>query len=618
MSLLALSLLLFLPSGVVPSPSPPFFSPISLPYPLPSSSVIWERGSYSRLSVSSDFSSSLRIGVDGDDASLLFSSSPPSPLPGGFALTSGNDGNAWGSYDELQLLAAPSGMVLYKVRYYASVDAFTFDRPAVADAFPWFSLSSAANASSVGAWSYLDDAMLRGSFFDSLDSCAATQLRRAAPGCDLTGAWTSPSAVAVVMSSNGSLSTTAAWGTGSGALDGLVANVSFSNVGPQLGAVAADCNSIAWSPAGSHWTRKNSPSAPSLSDGVLFVFSRSASSLPRASLVLSPLDNFSTQTTACGAGTPAVGSGFGLLTPEKSNAPAGARASGLLVGRPGLKRATIAAGALLRQRFATTRRRGAGTRALSYWSDNAAGYSFWSIAKNLSTWGVPEDLFKQLHVGYKALGIPIVQWEVDSNYIMGDSMAPFAGGWCWRDWRAWNTSFYPSGGQLSSLLGNASMAFYVSVFCNDTVHRAEGFKFVSVDGSAWGHAQVAVAHPDSSREFYRSILSTAREQWGMELLFTDFLCWRGDVLTAALPDTYGASEAWLGGMVLAAQDLGMEVQFCMGAFCNAGPWVGGLVAPAPLLPLLPLRAFFTPHPTPHTHTLQRAGTRRSFRCSGRP
>ena len=142
-------------------------------------------------------------------------------------------------------------------------------------------------------------------------------------------------------------------------------------------AVDPNCSAISWSPAGSRWTRRETPPAPALSDGLLFVFSRTASPLPRASLVLSPLDNFSTQTTACGAGAAPAGAGFGLLTTfEGAGIPAGARATGLLVGRPGFKRATIAAGALLRQRFATTRHRGAGTRALSYWSDNAAGCKY--------------------------------------------------------------------------------------------------------------------------------------------------------------------------------------------------------------------------------------------------
>jgi hypothetical protein len=150
---------------------------------------------------------------------------------------------------------------------------------------------------------------------------------------------------------------------------------------------------------------------------------------------------------------------------------------------------------------------------------------------------------------------------VDSNFIAGD--VPFSGGWCWRSWRSWNETFYPSGGNLSALLGHAPMALYVSAFCNDTVHRAEGFDFVSVVNDQWGAAQVAVAHPDSAHAFYTSILSTARAQWGMQQLFTDFLCWRGAALASALPGYFGAGEAWLGGMARAAQDLGMEVQFCM-------------------------------------------------------
>jgi len=175
---------------------------------------------------------------------------------------------------------------------------------------------------------------------------------------------------------------------------------------------------------------------------------------------------------------------------------------------------------------------------------------------------VPEELFRQLHAGYKALGVPIVQWEVDSNFIMGE--VPFCGGWCWKNWREWNATFYPSGGNFSTaVLGGASMALYVSAFCNDTVHRAEGYEFVSVDSSRWGLSQVAVSHPDSAYDFYTSILTTAHRDWHMDQLFTDFLCWRGDALTAALPAYFGAGEAWLGGMTRAAQDLGMEVQYCM-------------------------------------------------------
>ena len=541
---------------------------------------IWSFGAYSKVQIKSDFSMTLSVG-ESDGSSLFFSSSPPTPAPNGFAVTSGND-NAWGAYEELQMLTAPppNGEILYNVRYYSTSDAFYFGRPASAAAFPWFSLNSTTNSSTVGAWSYLEDAaMLRGGFFNSLDSCAlastGTAIAIASPACDLTGAWNSPAAVEIIMNANGSVTTAAEWGTGEGLFESFTANVNFSNVGLQSGTVSPDCNAITWTPAFSHWTRKSAAPVISLSDGLIFIFSRLADSHPRPSLVLSPLDNFSTQTSACGTGTGTGGSattaatasdtgaGFGLLTTfNNTNIPAGARASGLLLARPGLKRASIAVGALLRQRFATTRRRGVGTRALSYWSDNAAGYSFWSIASNLSTWGVPEDLFKQLYSGYKALGIPIVQWEVDSNFIMG-GLGGFAGGWCWHNWREWNSTFYPSGGNLSNLLGNSSMALYVSSFCNDTVHRAEGFEFVSINNSQWGPAHIAVSHPDSAYDFYTSIFSTAHKDWHMDQLFTDFLCWRGGALAAQLPSYYGAGEAWLGGMSRAAQDLDMEVQYCM-------------------------------------------------------
>jgi hypothetical protein len=280
--------------------------------------------------------------------------------------------------------------------------------------------------------------------------------------------------------------------------------------------------------------------------------------------VLSPLDHFSSQNAACGAGSaPNSGAAFGAATSYAgSAAPQGARFSALLVARPGLKRAIVASGALLRQRFSTARRRGAGTRSLSYWSDNAAGYSFWSASHNLSQWGVPETIFRQLHAGYKALGVPIVQWEVDSNFVTR-RYGTFAGGWCWTSWREWNTTFYPSGGQLSSLLGNASMALYVSAFCNNTVHRDEGFLFLDVPGAPWSSDPVAIAHPSTAYDFYSSILKTARDEWGMEHFFTDFLCWREQKATLALPDLFDAGEAWLGGMARAAEDLGLETQFCM-------------------------------------------------------
>eukprot|EP00755_Sulcionema_specki_P022922 Sspe_Gene.77659::Locus_48534_Transcript_1_1_Confidence_1.000_Length_962::g.77659::m.77659 len=47
------------------------------------------------------------------------------------------------------------------------------------------------------------------------------------------------------------------------------------------------------------------------------------------------------------------------------------------------------------------------------------------------------------------------------------------------------------------------------------------------------------------------------------MLFTDFLSPRGNAVTSAMNNTFGAEARWLGGMTQAAQDLGMEVQYCM-------------------------------------------------------
>ena len=49
----------------------------------------------------------------------------------------------------------------------------------------------------------------------------------------------------------------------------------------------------------------------------------------------------------------------------------------------------------------------------------------------------------------------------------------------------------------------------------------------------------------------------------MQMLFTDFLCWRGPELQRNLPSYFEADHKWLEGMTLAAQQLGLEVQYCM-------------------------------------------------------
>jgi hypothetical protein len=51
----------------------------------------------------------------------------------------------------------------------------------------------------------------------------------------------------------------------------------------------------------------------------------------------------------------------------------------------------------------------------------------------------------------------------------------------------------------------------------------------------------------------------------MEQLFTDFLCYRGPEMGTYqdVPDDEEGEHMWLGGMTKAAQDNGVEVQYCM-------------------------------------------------------
>ena len=130
----------------------------------------------------------------------------------------------------------------------------------------------------------------------------------------------------------------------------------------------------------------------------------------------------------------------------------GVRMSTVLLGRPGLQRATRALGAVLRNVHNTTRIRDANVETLSYWSDNAAGYSFWSVPNNdIDIWGPIGALFLKLHEEYMKAGIAFGSWESDNT--MGripaiDANGTSHGGWCFSDWTAWNRTLYPTGGSV--------------------------------------------------------------------------------------------------------------------------------------------------------------------------
>ena len=72
-------------------------------------------------------------------------------------------------------------------------------------------------------------------------------------------------------------------------------------------------------------------------------------------------------------------------------------------------------------------------------------------------WGQPEKIYTTLKHGYDSAGIPITNWEPD-NHLMVNFHNP--SGWIYKDFGAWNTQLYPSGGNLSKLLGGIPLTFY--------------------------------------------------------------------------------------------------------------------------------------------------------------
>ena len=108
------------------------------------------------------------------------------------------------------------------------------------------------------------------------------------------------------------------------------------------------------------------------------------------------------------------------------------------------------------------------------------------------------------------------------------------------------------------MLGNDSAVYYMSPFCNNTVHRDQGFDFVDIGhwtnhanaNGAQNHLQPELAEttPADTERFYAHLMGVAKESWGMEMLFIDFLCLRAPHLATAMPETFEAGSAWLRGV----------------------------------------------------------------------
>ena len=127
-----------------------------------------------------------------------------------------------------------------------------------------------------------------------------------------------------------------------------------------------------------------------------------------------------------------------------STVPDGTWLSTVLLGRPGIARASRAWGSFVRRYHNTTRIRDENVETLSYWSDNAAGYSWWSMpGNNLDSFGPIGDLYLRLHREYARAGIAFGAWESDNTFERSpaiDNKGTTHGGWCFNDWTKWNTT----------------------------------------------------------------------------------------------------------------------------------------------------------------------------------
>eukprot|EP00037_Helgoeca_nana_P024134 m.255082 g.255082 ORF g.255082 m.255082 type:complete len:849 (+) comp26544_c0_seq1:10-2556(+) len=306
------------------------------------------------------------------------------------------------------------------------------------------------------------------------------------------------------------------------------------------------------------------------SGGPLLLFDAPTQSLPQpapASAALSPLSHFATSRIVnCRPGPKGTQPNvsectLGVLATAQP-AP-GASTAAVLVARPGLVRVSRAFGAIVRRYHNTTRLRASGVEQLSYWNDNQAGYSWWTVGPDQEVWGKPEDIYLKLKEGYDKAQVPIRGWEPDNNWIVtykdGNEFGNGTGvakNWIGRQWD-FNTELYPSGGEaFTTSLGNLSMVYYTNGF-NANNSYVTKYRMV-------GKGEME-PHPTVSRQMYGDLIGEASERYAMEMLFTDFLCYRGPSMAAYtdVPVGEDGEHLWLGGQALAAQDHGVEVQWCM-------------------------------------------------------
>ena len=96
------------------------------------------------------------------------------------------------------------------------------------------------------------------------------------------------------------------------------------------------------------------------------------------------------------------------------------------------------------------------------------------------------------------------------------------------------------------------MVYYTNGFtteCNDY-----GYDLVSSSGGL-------EPHPNQSEAFYSDLLGTLKDQYSMQMLFTDFLCYRGPGMAIYddVPPGEDGEHLWLAGIARAAASLNIEV-----------------------------------------------------------
>ena len=320
------------------------------------------------------------------------------------------------------------------------------------------------------------------------------------------------------------------------------------------------------------------------SGGPLFVFGVGAES--GHAFALSPINNFTTQSVYNGPPAAAAAAQAQAQTPPPAapkplppvddfalgvRAGTGScgsrcmlfRSSVALLARPGLTRAIRAFGSVLRQHHNTTRSRGPGVTQLSYWNDNQAAYSWWTVGPDQEVWGKPEDIYLKLKEGYDRHNVPIRSWEPDNNWLVtyndgkdGNDWGNGSGvekNWIGRQWD-YNTELYPSGGDFVSKLGNLSMTYYTNGFNAENAYR-----------HTYAMTKNNEPHPNASFRMYGDLIRNATKKYNMEMLFTDFLCYRGPAMGQYqdVPALEEGQHMWIGGQANAAGSCGVEVQWCM-------------------------------------------------------